>query len=486
MMTGTTKNELNLAETRREKIDVIVRKPYWRGMLDLDGVDERIVAGDFTVAHFTALDELLDYLSRQPDQSSAVADMEKATSTWSVDKMTGARRAMWFLFEGHPLIRDLDVVRSKRSVKTRRKIKMRKPRKFSVYPEELPEEMQEALENMSNSAPGEAGTVPVPSMVMTTRNKVCELAKAAQNANIAVEMSIEAAIAYERSLVRREKPLSPKTILSAIRQVRDFARYIGADQEVMEHFAARIRVHERKRSGFTPQKEAKVLALPDYAGIFGMALDMLGKAANTRHPKGAQGLRNGAVAITLFCPFPFRVADTKLHFGREILWDESGYRFNLIVSKTQRPFHAPVIPVFGWFIDQLILQGSGPEHLDDLRSACFASKRALFVNYNDTEPHEGYVSYVWDRWLGTGNHAARTKLHDSFGHMGARGVELAMRACGHRSEKTAEAYRTRAYEYLALERIHRDQAADILDEEWEEFFGKPALLGEIPLSNRIS
>lgn len=393
-------------------------------MFDVDDIDGRIAAGDFSLEHFTYLDELLGYLSRQPDQSSAVADIEKFTANWAVEKMSGARRAMWFLFEGHPLIRDLDVVRSKRSVKTRRKIKMRKPRKFSVYPEELPEEMQEALENMSNGVPGEAGTVPVPSMVMTTRNKVCELAKAAQNANIAVEMSVEAAIAYERSLVRREKPLSPKTILSAIRQVRDFAGYIGADQEVMEHFAERIRIHDRKRSGFTPQKEAKVLALPDYADIFGMALDMLGRAAITRHPKRAQGLRNGAVAITLFCPFPFRVADTRLHFGREILWDGRGYRFNLIVSKTQRRFSAPVIPVFGWFIDQLILQGASPEHLDDLRAACFSSKRALFVNYNDTEPHDRYVSDVWGRWLGTGNHAARTHLHDSFGLMGARGVEL--------------------------------------------------------------
>jgi hypothetical protein len=55
--------------------------------------------------------------------------------------------------------------------------------------------------------------------------------------------------------------------------------------------------------------------------------------------------------------------------------------------------------------------------------------------------------------------------------MGARGVELAMRACGHRSEKTAEAYRTRAFERLALDRIHENLAADILDAEWKEFFG---------------
>jgi hypothetical protein len=101
----------------------------------------------------------------------------------------------------------------------------------------------------------------------------------------------------------------------------------------------------------------------------------------------------------------------------------------------------------------------------------FAEQRALFVNHYDDEPHDRFVSYMWQQFLGTGNHAARTHLHDSFGRMGSRGVELAMRACGQRSEKTAEAYRTRAFEMLSLERIHEDLAADILDEEWEVFFG---------------
>ncbi|HEY9037564.1 MAG TPA: hypothetical protein VIN05_01285 [Roseovarius sp.] len=208
---------------------------------------------------------------------------------------------------------------------------------------------------------------------------------------------------------------------------------VPAWEAVLEHFASRIRVHENRSIHCEPQKEAKVLEVPDYAGIFGVALDMLGRAALTRRAMSAQRLRNGAVAITLFCPFPFRVADTMLYFGKDILWDGTSYRFNLIISKTRRPFTAPILPIFGWFIDQLILQGKGPEHLDDLRASCVARNRALFVKHDDTEPHERFLSYMWQQFLGTGNHAARTHLHDSYGHMGSRGVELAMRARRHRS-----------------------------------------------------
>jgi hypothetical protein len=220
-----------------------------------------------------------------------------------------------------------------------------------------------------------------------------------------------------------------------------------------------------------PQKEEKILSLPDYSDIFAKALDMLGAAQKTRSPRVAQSLRNKAVAITLFCPFPLRVADTRLHFGKELLWDGERYRFNLKISKSGRPYTAYVLPVFAFFIDQLILQGSSGEHLDRLRDDCLRRNRRLFVNYDDSTPHDRYVSYLWSQVFGIGSHAARTHLHDSFGRLGSRGVELAMRACDHRSEKTAEAYRTRAFELLSLERIHDDLAADFTDQEWNEFFG---------------
>lgn len=207
---------------------------------------------------------------------------------------------------------------------------------------------------------------------------------------------------------------------------------------------------------------------------------MLGAAHKTKSPRVAQSLRNKAVAITLFCPFPLRVEDTQLRFDEEILWDGNHYRFNLKISKTGRAFTAYIIPVFAFFIDQLILQGSSPEHLQDLRDQCFSEKRLLFVKYNDKAPHKRYVSSLWAEVFGMGNHAARTHLHNSFGRLGARGVELAMRACDHRSEKTAEAYRTRAFEPLSLEHIHKELVADFTDQEWQEFFGStPTGSGQI-------
>lgn len=466
--------KMNRMEIRDEKIARIAAQPHWNGVLKVDDLTERVLNKEITVAELTKLDALFQGIAAEAfDEQPGNDVLQGILMGWAEHHMRMARKALWVLFEGHPLLRELDIaIVALTGAKTRKPYPQR-ARQFSVFPEQLPQPMQDALRDMADGLPGAHDTVPVPSMVMTTRTKVCELAKAALDADLEVQITVETASAYERSLFRREKPLSKKTILSAVRQVRDFARYIGADEAVLEHFAERIRFNESRSLHAEPQKEAKVLALPDYSGIFGMALDMLGEAAVTRNGRSSQRLRNGAVAITLFCPFPFRVADTFLHFGRVILWDGEGYRFNLIIQKTRRPFSAPVLPVFGWFIDQMILQGAAPEHLHDLRAKCFADQRALFVNHYDGEPHDRFVSYMWQQILGTGNHAARTHLHDSFGRMGARGVELAMRACGQRSEKTAEAYRTRAFELLSLERIHEDLAADILDEEWEVFFGQP-------------
>lgn len=458
---------------RLQQLREIARKPYFRDVLGVDDIERMIKGARVTLSDLLSLVAFLDLVSNELNTDVDAARILVLTADWKASERLTAQKTMAKLFDSHPLQRELETAIAISKGRPNRSPYPRRARKFSVFPEDLPLFMRVALSDMSRGLPGDSGTVPVASIVETTRTKMCEYAKAAQDAGLDVALSIDAAIAYERSLVRREVPLSPRTILSAIRQVRDFARYVGADAEFLDHLAARIRRHENRARTALPQKEAKVLALPDYAGIFGMALDLLGSASNTENPRVAQFRRNAAVAITLFCPFPFRAADTRLRFGKEITWDGECYALNLEISKTRRRFRAPVIPVFGWFIDHMILQGASSEHLEWQRTKCFAKKRSLFVNYDDTEVHGRYVSYLWQRVLGTGCHAARTHLHDSFGRMGSRGVELAMRACDHRSEKTAEAYRTRAFDFLSLERTHDDFRANILDEEWNDFFGKP-------------
>lgn len=455
------------AGQRREDIRAVLAQPHWDGIRDVERIERMVRNGEFTLAALRRLNAIM--LNAQ-DKGRAFETMAAFTAGWSKAELWNTRAAMFAIFENGPLLREIDRVIANHG-RSGRKPYPRRARRFSVFPDELPGRWQAAFRDMVVGYPGEHGTVPSPAMILTMKTKACEIIRVARDAGLAEDLSIPAAIAYERSLVTREKPLSARTILSAIRQIRDLGRYIGADDEVLGHLASRIRIHENRSQGAIPQKEAKIQILPDYSQIFGMALDMLGRAERVRNARSAQRLRNMAVAITLFSPFPLRAADTQLRFGDQILWDGAEYRFDLIVSKTQRRFVTPVIPVFGWFIDQLVLQGGGPEHLADLRAECFQQNRPLFVNYDDSAGHERMVSYYWSEALGTGCHAARTHLHDAFGRFGSRGVELAMRACGQRSERTAEAYRTRAFEMLTRERAHSDMAGAIMDAEWREFFG---------------
>lgn len=458
------------------RICEIFRAEHW-GDLCAEDIAQLLLDGRIASQELHDLNTFLSlYAARQ--SGAAAPPLSRLLGSWGIGKLQSLRRGMWSVFDGHPLLRELDALIAERVQPAATKYASYKSRarRFSVHPEELPVAWKAALERMADGMPGLAvidgkrQPAPVPSMLATMRTKVCELVLAAREAGLPDEMSVAAATAYEKSLFGRERPLSPVTLKSAIRQVGEFARYIGAPEAVLTHLAGRVRYHERRASGHTPLKEAKVLALPTYEDIFGMAFDLLGAAERTKNAKQAQFKRNAAVAITLFCPFPLRVADTVMRFGEEITWNGQMYRFDLVLSKSKRPYTAPILPVFGFFIDQMVLQGAALEHLDALRRDCLQKRRLLFVTYDGRAPHARYVSHLWSQVLGTGNHAARTKLHDEFGRLGSRGVELAMRACGQRGERTAEAYRTRAFQMLAVEKAHADMAGEISDAEWREFF----------------
>lgn len=459
------------------RIHESIRGEHW-GDLNPEDIGAMLLDGGIAAQELHDLNTFLSlYVPRQ--DGVAAPPLSRILGSWPVPKLYSMRRGMWALFSGHPLLRELDAMIAERVQPAATKYASYKTRarRFSVQPEELPASWRGALERMADGMPGRANIngmrhgAPVPSMQVTMRTKLCECIMAARAAGIPEGMSVAAMAAYEKSLLKRGRPLSSVTIKSAIRQVQSFALYHGAPDDVLAHLAKRVRVHEGRANASTPLKEAKVLALPSYEDIFETAFDLLGEADATKNAVQAQFKRNAAVAITLFCPFPVRAADTVMRLGREITWDGQRYRFDLVLSKDKRPYTAPIIPVFGFFIDQLILQGADLEHLPNLRTACFQAERPLFVTYEGRFPHARYASHLWKQVLGTGGHAARTKLHDEFGRLGSRGVELAMRACGQRSEKTAEVYRTRAFQMLAIEKAHADFMCEITDAEWTEFFG---------------
>ena len=218
-------------------------------------------------------------------------------------------------------------------------------------------------------------------------------------------------------------------------------------------------------------KETKIEKIPTYTEIFEHAFDMLGQADNMKDRRVAQKLRNHAVALVLMCPFPLRVADTILKFGDNLAW--TGETYHLFVpstSKNSEAFQATLEPFFRLFIDKLVLQGADPEYLEELREKCIVERRLLFESHDGSAPFDTYVSYVWAQVYGTGSHIARAKIHNDLAVFGLKGVEGALKACTHRSSKSAEHYRTKAFQVLAGDHVRRTAAQSITDKEWEEYF----------------
>jgi len=450
----------------------IVAAPCWAPIRELHNIPMLVVNGKVSLPQLRELNGFLAYRARRRDPEMTQGFFEKYGTKRSLHELCLLQAAFGVFFERSPAHRELEkaVANKRRGGSRDLKPYPQRHRRFSLYPQELPGAWQQALADMEIGLPGVACAAPADPLITTTRTKLCELALVIRNSDLEAELSIETLSAYEHSLYTRERSLSPKTILSALRQLRDFGKYIGIDEDLERHLAARIRLWEDKSERTSSFKEGKVMALPTYAEIAGTAFDLLGEAERLSNPRHAQLKRNVAVALVLFCPFPMRVADTKIRFGHELLWDGSFYRFNIRTSKTGVPYAPTIIPAYGMFIDLLVLQGSSPEHLESLRQKCFHERRPLFVSHEDHKLHAGFVSRAWRMEFGTGCHAARTKLHDELAPLGQEGVELAMRACGQRSEKTAEFYRTRAYDLAMVKRVHDNMLAGITEDEWQTYF----------------
>lgn len=346
-----------------------------------------------------------------------------------------------------------------------------KTRKFSLPLEDLPLEWREAIADMEAGIDGIGNPAPAPSIAVSQVQKICELAKVAVDDGFDIAITVQTATAYERNLLERERPVARTTIKSSMVRIRDFASYLGSPEPVMDHLRDRARFHESRAAHDTPRKEQKISLIPSYTEIFEHAFDLLGQAADTGSKRVAQRCRNHAAALVLLCPFPLRVADTQLRFGENVTWD--GEQYNLFVpatSKTGEPFHARVASFFELFIDELVLQGADRAYLDELRHRAIAQKRLLFESHGSEPVFDAYVSYAWRETYGTGSHIARTKIHDELAIHGLKGVEGALRACGHRSERSAEHYRTRAFTLLAGDHVRRTAEQGISEDEWGYYF----------------
>lgn len=455
----------------------IFEKSIWNDV-DRDHVTTLLETRKIRVQHIRELDEFLEFRNSFADEGLGPDTIHTRLAGFrnldgGLDKLRRVRQALLLIFDEAELAAELAAAISAG-------IRPRPPvppglggrgLTQSIPVTDLPLPWQRALEDMRDGFPGEDGSSHDPEVVKGIARTMRQMGKIAQDAGLSIQLTAELAIAYERSLQRREEPLSAHTIKKYLKDIRVFARYLGADPEFQDHINDR-HIRQARRAKQAPTRlDFRAAKVPDFQAVLSLSFGMLAKARETIRLESAHALRNRAAAIALVSPLPLRIADLTVFFGRNITWNGERYHLHIPeTSKKRHPYNANIHPVFGHFIDQLILHERPSSQLENAREACLREGRALFVNRTGEPVHRNYVSKCWWHVFGTGSHVARAKIHDQLARLGPRGVELALAACGHRSEQSAEFYRSRAFDLVACDFVRDSMLSQISNEEWEEFF----------------
>lgn len=455
----------------------ILQKSIWNDV-DRDHVTALLETRKIRAHHIRELDEFLTFRTSlvddelEPDAIRArLAGFRHVDG--GLDKLRRVRRALLLIFDEADLAAELaEAISAGLRIKPQ-DTQRRRGRALtqSIPVTDLPPLWQRALEDMRDGFPGEDGTSPALEIVKGIARTMRQMAKIALDEGLPIHLTTNLAIAYERSLKRREDPLSAHTIKKYLEDIKVFARYLGADPEFLNHIADRYRRQARRADKAPTRLDFRAAKVPDFQAVLSLSLNMLDKARETINLNSAHALRNRAAAIALVSPLPLRIADLTVFFGQNITWN--GERYHLHIPETSKmghPYNANIHPVFGHFIDQLVLHERPSSQLESAREACLQEGRALFVNRTGQPVCKNYVSICWWHVFGTGSHVARAKIHDQLARLGPRGVQLALAACGHRSDESAEFYRSRAFDLVACDFVRDSMLSQISDDEWEEFF----------------
>lgn len=455
----------------------ILQKPIWNDV-DRDHVAALLETGKIRVQHVRELDEFLTFRTSLGDEELEPDAIRAGLTRFrhvdgGLDKLRRVRRALLLIFDEADLAAELAEAISAgiRPGPPAAQRQRGRALKQSISVTDLPVLWQRALADMRDGFPGEDGTSPAPEIVKGISRTMRQIGKIALDAGLPIDLTTELAIAYERSLKRRKDPLSPWTIKKYLQDIRMFARYLGAEPEFQDHITERYRRQTRQAEKAPTRLDFRAAKVPDFQAVLSLSFNMLDEARETINLNSAHTLRNRAAALALVSPLPLRIADLTIFFGQNITWNGDQYHLHIPeTSKKGHPYNTNIHPVFGHFIDQLVLHERPSSQLEKAREACLREGRALFVNRTEEPVHRNYVSTCWWHVFGTGSHVARAKIHDQLSRLGPRGVELALAACGHRSDESAEPYRSRAFDFMACDFVRDSLLSQISDEEWKEFF----------------
>ena len=188
----------------------ILQKPIWNDV-DRDHVTALLETRKIRAKHIRELDEFLTFRTSRVDDAFEPDAIRARLAGFrhvdgGLDKLRRVRRALLLIFDEADLAAELAEAISA-DTRTRPPAAHRQRGRaltLSIAVTDLPPLWQRALEDMRDGFPGEDGTSPAPEIVKGIRRTMRQMGKIALDEGLPIDLTVELAIAYERSLKRRE------------------------------------------------------------------------------------------------------------------------------------------------------------------------------------------------------------------------------------------------------------------------------------------
>ncbi|MBC2835158.1 hypothetical protein [Paragemmobacter straminiformis] len=322
----------------------------------------------------------------------------------------------------------------------------------------LPHAWQLALADMRSGLGSATERPPAPLIIKTIAMKLRQLAKSSLDAGASVELSEESLAALHRDMNARG--LSSYTKRATCSALGRFAKFINAPKVVCDKLRELTALHDANTSKEVKRKEV-ILHEVDVSArsVLSKAKELLAKSTQTTNLRSALTCRNEAYCLAVFTFLPLRLSDTRFRFGEELTWENGCWHLGLTTSKNGHDYSTRMNPDLNPFIDALALNGLSEAYLELARTEVVRDRRPVLITRSQDGVGYNYVSDVWRKYFKTGEHIARTEMHEAFaGISGPLGTELALAACAQHSPQSASHYHSHRIRTDRLAKMQRGLA----------------------------
>lgn len=358
--------------------------------------------------------------------------------------------------------------------------KPRPPATCRVPFEELPAEWRAQLSRMRVGAVAVHERAYAASVLDSMMEVLREYAKAQGDAGAEVAITIEGIRRMETRRTERAPDSEasrytlqgdrPATRHTAVMRLRQFAEALGIDTLTL----AAIRAHENTLrtdlDSVVPLKFGRYDRLPDLKATWRLAHDLLEKSRTTRRRQTKLRLANEAFCIAFWTLIPLRLEDGQINWGDDITFDGARYKVDIDTHKESEPLRGRLHPRLAPFLDAQVCRGMDATYLEHFREEAINQELSLLRDISGRQLSKGYPSAVWRKYMGTGAHIARTRIHSELGKLGPEGVEMALAMNAQRDPRTRLAYQSAAVAETQRRR-GQDMIDDLMAEALEETGG---------------